>query len=717
MLVGAQNGRVRVAWANRAFYALTGRAESIAGVGLSECKITLRRKDPITGAIERWKPKRALPHGKTDGFNVASFGTKRQNSYDTWTCDVENVFGEWRLSQAVVAPVSPSAVPESARALLSEGTSGTEEPVFWGIQIMPLPEPRVAQELIESTAAPSLDALSEISELLLDVAHPMILHGIAEILVDFTPAVWSGFFVGRDDLLFSEGITAQNSRRPSVRSPHIPISDGMGEAYSLLVKGTETYTVFDPDGEYPERTAEFLLQTRLKERWREEGFECRGLVTIQAIEGRELTHGLMVCVYPELNELQEVFAIGDIPRDSRKVYTTVVRRVGMAIENVQLYEREHQLAQTLQQSMLPTQDIVEELDLWTYYAPSSDHARVGGDWFDISYVRERAIGIVVGDVVGHDIEAAAAMGQLRLITRSYGFECDNAVEVLEKVDNLVEGLEVPHQASLVYARLKQPALGTSNWGMEYIRAGHLPPVLIHKGKPTLLNEANGSLIGFRKRARSSARQVLVPGDIVVLYTDGLIERRDRPMQHGLQRLLEVASEGLFRSAKALGEYLLSKLADAPEDDMALVILRVPQPGEVHNGAHASKRVRASFASEPGSVGRARKLLAEVCAKWNLPPQPSSELVLSELVSNAVVHGWGQIILRLFQDGGGIRIEVEDRNPTGPRKLDGHLERSGGYGIKIVDKLSDWGWEEKNHGKIVWAHVPLDHDATITANEH
>lgn len=381
----------------------------------------------------------------------------------------------------------------------------------------------------------------------------------------------------------------------------------------------------------------------------------------------------------------------------------VSRRVGMAIDNVRLYAREHQLAETLQRAMLPEQVEIPGLDVWTFYAPTSEHAQVGGDWYDVLQINDGVAGLVIGDVVGHDIEAAAAMGQLRSVVRSYAFELTSPGTVLERVDQLLVGMRIPRSASLVYATLRQA--DESSWEIQYSRAGHLPPLLVRDGQVHQLSGAGGALIGFGSRSRATATETLVPGDALIFYTDGLIERRDRSLRDGLAALVEASERVTAMDAAGIGEELLARLADAPEDDVAVVVVRVPDPGADTSASTLSPRSRRwLLPSEPASIGRARHAVLRTCQVWEIRDVANAELVVSELVANAVLHGWGHIALRLFDTGDGLRIEVEDSNPSPPVTTDGHANRMGGYGMQIVERLADWGWRPSGTGKLVWAKV-------------
>ncbi|GAB2684506.1 SpoIIE family protein phosphatase [Thalassiella azotivora] len=388
--------------------------------------------------------------------------------------------------------------------------------------------------------------------------------------------------------------------------------------------------------------------------------------------------------------------------DDRDLVVEVARRVGLSLDNARLYAREHLMAETLQQSMLPEQTSVPGLDLWSYYAPNVDHAQVGGDWYDVMQP-EGAVGVVIGDVVGHDIEAAAAMGQLRSVVRAYAYEQEEPGTVLMRVDQLVRGMRISRTASMVYARLEED--GDGGWEMSWCRAGHLPPMLVQDGRVLPLMEGGGTLVGIGDRPRETSAVSLSPGDVVVFYTDGLIERRSRRLMDGLKRLEAVCADLVLTDAAGIGEQLLASLGQAPEDDMAVVVLRVPTGGPPHVAGGPRQR-RWQLTGDPASIARARRLTVQTCELWGLEVGGEAELVVSELVANAVLHGWGTVGLRLDHSADSLLLEVEDSNPHAPEPAEEGREGPGGYGLHVVQRLADWGWRRSGPGKIVWARIPV-----------
>ena len=184
--------------------------------------------------------------------------------------------------------------------------------------------------------------------------------------------------------------------------------------------------------------------------------EERGSALVLPLMGRREPLGVLAVV------LREDPAAGTVSEDGvSTLLRLTAHRVGVALDVMRLYAREHRLAETLQRAMLPEQAEIPDLDVWTYYAPSAEHAQVGGDWYDVLQIDDGLVGIVVGDVVGHDIEAAAVMGQLRSVVRSYAFERGSPGSVLERVDQLVEGMGMTRAASLVLGMLRATDSETS----------------------------------------------------------------------------------------------------------------------------------------------------------------------------------------------------------------------------------------------------------------
>ncbi|WP_407319366.1 SpoIIE family protein phosphatase [Isoptericola halotolerans] len=603
---------------------------------------------------------------------------------------------------------------------------------------------------VERRQRADLDLIAQTTELLGDLEYPFALRDIADLLRSLVP--WSGFYLNDDGLQHAEGVdvaspptgrgrrhtryvpetwpgdlealdggTPPDGAAPDGNAPSVAAGSSPDRVQELLDGVVDGPVRLDLGGDYGPHSASGWLRRDLVRRVVEESGVVPRSVVVHAVAGRRRVLGLLVTWHGDAARGPGAGEDGWSEPGPEHIFTVVevvARRAGTAIDNARLYAREHRLAEALQRAMLPEQADVTGLDVWTYYAPNAEHAQVGGDWYDVLQISEGTVGMVIGDVVGHDVEAAAAMGQLRSVVRAYAYELTTPGTVLDRVDQLVTGMRVPRPASMVYATLHHVA-DDDSWSVEYTRAGHLPPLLLRDGDVRLLSGAGGSLVGFGTAARTTGREVLHRGDVLLFYTDGLIERRDRSLKVGLDTLVEMSGRITARDAAGVGEELLSRLADSPEDDVAIVVVRVPDPVEDARITALSPRSRRwLLPSEPASIGRARHAVLRTCQAWGLPESAAAELVVSELVANGVLHGWGNIALRLFDTGDGLRIEVEDANPAPPVATDGHPNRVGGFGMQIVERLADWGWRPAGSGKLVWAKLrpqpmPSEEPAAVT----
>ena len=539
----------------------------------------------------------------------------------------------------------------------------------------------------------SLSLIARVSDLLMNLDEPRGLREIANLL-ESQVVDRAEFFLFDHGLWAADGLepvhgSGARHHGPSGRMlSHCP-RDPVGQ---LLSGARDGLVELDLAGDHPEGTYSRWLSGRLVAQGAGDGDR----VVVQPVPGRRRVVGVLV-VRPHGGGGRAALGASE-----RTVVELVARRVGLSIDNVRLYDREHRLAETLQRAMLPEQAEVDGLDVWTYYSPNADDAQVGGDWYDVLQIDPETVSVVIGDVVGHDIEAAATMGQLRSVVRSYAFDITTPGPVLDRVDQLFGGMRIPRAASMVYSALRRD--GEGGWTLQYTRAGHLPLLLVRDGHAEQLRGTGGRLVGFGSGGRATDEAALAPGDVVVFYTDGLVERRDRSLRDGLAVLETVAAGITARDAAGIGEDLLSRLADHPEDDVAMVVLRVPGADDDVARAVSPRRRRWALPSEPASIGRARHAVVRTCEAWEMPDASNAELVVSELVANAVLHGWGHVALQLYDTGDGLRIEVEDGNPAPPVTTDGHPGRVGGFGMQIVERLADWGWRQSRGGKVVWAKV-------------
>ncbi|MGY1843964.1 SpoIIE family protein phosphatase [Modestobacter sp. SYSU DS0875] len=259
----------------------------------------------------------------------------------------------------------------------------------------------------------------------------------------------------------------------------------------------------------------------------------------------------------------------------------VADRVGLALDNARLFDQQRQLAEALQRSLLTGGYEDDQAEVVVRYTPAAEAARVGGDWYDAFTQPSGATMLVIGDVVGHDTAAAAAMGQLRALLRGVATYSDAGPgEVLRGLDAAMAQLHVDTYATAAVARFEQtPAEADRGLTrMRWSNAGHLPPLVIHPdGTLAALADWRGDLmLGVDATAeRTESVVTLACGTTVLLYTDGLIERRGGDLDEGMSRLRQVAVELAGLPLDQLCDELLDRLVHGrPEDDVAVVAIRL-----------------------------------------------------------------------------------------------------------------------------------------------
>ncbi|MDP9394565.1 MAG: SpoIIE family protein phosphatase [Actinomycetota bacterium] len=393
--------------------------------------------------------------------------------------------------------------------------------------------------------------------------------------------------------------------------------------------------------------------------------------------------------------------------------TDLARRASLIVDNARLYAREHLAAEALQRSLLPDLPEVRGLDVAARYLPGAVGAAVGGDWYDVLHLPDGAVGIAIGDVMGHDMAAAAAMGQLRSVLRSYAWARQTPGQVLDSLDRLVQGLDMAQLATAVFARLELDEHGHGGV-LHYANAGHLPPLVAYPdGRVRRLEGGWSCLIGAPDaEARQHAREELPAGATLVLCTDGLVESRAVDVETGLSGLEEALHRACRdgASAKAICDALVAELrAEEREDDTAVLVLRLVQDLATGGPAREERLAgrRLVLASQPSSSRRARQLVRSALVGAGEELVEVATLLVSELVSNAVMHGRGEVGLLVRLDQAMLRVEVDDadpRLPARPRPLrHGELPLpEAGRGVLVLDALAHrWGSVPMGEGKRVW----------------
>ncbi|MHA5047780.1 SpoIIE family protein phosphatase [Streptomyces sp. SD15] len=385
----------------------------------------------------------------------------------------------------------------------------------------------------------------------------------------------------------------------------------------------------------------------------------------------------------------------------------VTARAAVCIDNARRFTRERETALALQRSLLPQSlPRTAALEAASRYLPAA-RAGVGGDWFDVIPLSGMRVAMVVGDVVGHGIQASATMGRLRTAVRTLA-DIDLAPdELLTHLDDLVlrlsteagaEGITGEVGATCLYA-VYDPVSRRCTLA----RAGHPPPVILPPGEPPReIDVPAGPPLGLGGLPFESVELTLQEGTVLALYTDGLIETRGRDLdtsQQLLHHALAWSANSLEGACHAILQALLP--VGGAQDDVALLVART-------RGLDPSQVATWEIPADPALVAPIRKQVVEQLDTWALSGATfTAELVVSELVTNAIRYGEPPIRLRLIHDAVTLICEVSDSSHTAP-----HLRRAktfdeGGRGLLLVAQLTQrWGSRHTAEGKTIWAEMTL-----------
>ncbi|MFJ3668907.1 SpoIIE family protein phosphatase [Streptomyces sp. NPDC090106] len=379
-------------------------------------------------------------------------------------------------------------------------------------------------------------------------------------------------------------------------------------------------------------------------------------------------------------------------------------RAAICIDNARRYTREHSTALALQRSMLPRgRPEQSAVDVAHRYLPAQ--AGVGGDWFDVIPLSGARVALVVGDVVGHGLFAAATMGRLRTAVQNFSALDLPPEDVLTQLDDLVGRLdratESTPDSGIVGATCLYAVYDPVSRRCTLTRAGHpLPAVVDPDGTVTFVDLPSGPPLGLGGMPFETVELELAEGSQLVLYTDGLIEDRHRDIDTGLDRLRTVLGQARRPPEETCEAVLDALLPARPQDDVALLVARTHVLGP-------ERVAQWDVPSDPAAVSRARLAVAGQLTAWGLQDLSFTlELVVSELVTNAIRHATGPVQLRLLRDRALI-CEVSDGSGTSPRLRRAKNEDEGGRGLFLVAQLTErWGTRHTPDGKIIWTETPL-----------
>ncbi|MFF3455248.1 SpoIIE family protein phosphatase [Streptomyces sp. NPDC002730] len=392
--------------------------------------------------------------------------------------------------------------------------------------------------------------------------------------------------------------------------------------------------------------------------------------------------------------------------DDLSLAEELVARAAVSIDNARRYTREHTLAVALQRSLLP-RALPEQsaLEVAHRYLPAL--SGVSGDWFDVIPLPGSRVALVVGDVVGHGLHAAATMGRLRTAVHNFSTLDLPPDEILSHLDDLVgridqEEVEAAAGAGVTGATCLYAIYDPVSRHCAMARAGHPVPALVHPdGSVSFPDLPAGPPLGLGGMPFETAELELAEGTQLVLYTDGLIEDRTRDIDVGIELLRQALASHPDRSPEESCQAVLDELLPGrPKDDVALLIARtraIP-PDHVANW---------DVPFDPAAVAGMRAAVAEKLDDWGLSELAfAMELVLSELITNALRYGSAPVTVRLLRDRT-LTCEVADGSSTSPHLRYAATMDEGGRGLFLVAQMAErWGTRYTPQGKVIWAELSL-----------
>ena len=394
--------------------------------------------------------------------------------------------------------------------------------------------------------------------------------------------------------------------------------------------------------------------------------ESRGIVAV-------LSGGGDVVLWLELRESRRVSA------EDRLVVSVLVGHLSLAIQHVRQFEVARETSLTLQRAMLSP--IEPPAGFAVRYEPAVPPLEIGGDWYDVLRVDDHRIGIIVGDCVGRGLSAAAAMGQLRSSARALLLTGAEPAMLLEQLDSAAELIPDAFCSTVFLA-----ILDNESGVMCYSRAGHLPAVLVAPhSEPILLSDARSVPLAVRRKGpRPQETVTLMPGSTLMLYTDGLVERRNASIDDGIARVTEVIEQGMHSPVDAVADAVLTELAPPGgyDDDVAIVVYRRPYPPLVIDddalaGELAGMRHRITAWMEQAAV----------------PENMMTDIVLAvnEACANSIEHAYrgheqGTVRVEAQCDGAQVQIRVTD---FGSWKAAPDTAGDRGRGLMLIRAVSDW----------------------------
>ena len=414
---------------------------------------------------------------------------------------------------------------------------------------------------------------------------------------------------------------------------------------------------------------------------------------------------------PLIAQARPIGALGLLYRDKngftaedRNLLVTLSSSIAQSLQRAMLFEQDHDLAEGLQQAMLPRRiPAVSGAEIAVRYRSARLGQEIGGDWYDVIPLPGGRVGAVIGDVQGHDTHAAAVMGQLRIVLRAYAAEGHAPATVMARASVFLHELDTDRFATCTYVEAD-----LSTGVVQLVRAGHVDPLIRDTdGSCRRLPVPGGMPLGLSAFFGWLDYPVetieLDPGQTLLLYTDGLVEQPGADLDDGMLLLAGLVRDGPH-DLQLLADQLCGAVDEqGGEDDAAVLLLRRGGARSPRTGGRLQQHVGQG---DPEVLSTTRHMIRAAVSAWGARQRADEiELAADELITNALVHtDNGAIVVVRVLPGveRRLRVEVEDRSSALPHRREAGESGVSGRGLLLVDQLADeWGVESRGSGKCVW----------------
>ncbi|BEL12456.1 hypothetical protein Q0Z83_106470 [Actinoplanes sichuanensis] len=392
----------------------------------------------------------------------------------------------------------------------------------------------------------------------------------------------------------------------------------------------------------------------------------------------------------------------------RALLTAAAELVAQAAERARRFEAQHGTAQLLQRSMLP--EHLPELDTFRIaarYDVGVDGNAAGGDFYDAFHLVDGRLAMVLGDVAGHDVRAAAVMGQVRAALRAMALTDPSPPSVLAGLDRLVGSLGAESRNEEIFVTVVYGVLDPTDGSITLASAGHPPPVLRRVGRSgepataELVKVPPGAPLGLGGRWQTGAVR-LEPGDTILMFSDGVVERRDRPLNDGLDALVAAAAASPSGDPRNMCSLATAAVPGTTDDDVAVLA--------VEHALAMSRSATLQVAAEPTSPSRVRQWMTTRLREWSVPEPVIGAAILctSELTTNALLHAGTPAQVHIDLNAERLLVSVADTGTRGS-VIRAHADTlaSRGRGLGLIEELSDsWGTDPTVRGSTVWFEMLL-----------